>query len=63
MENNKIFITEEINEWIGKTWSKHQVNVVAFAFDWIHRFMTIQIHGMQNISGQAKMISKSMSMI
>ncbi|HFK1452144.1 hypothetical protein [Bacillus pacificus] len=38
MENNKIFITEEINEWIEKTWSKYQVNVVAFAFDWVHRF-------------------------
>ncbi|HDX9579911.1 TPA: hypothetical protein ROX88_003520 [Bacillus pseudomycoides] len=38
MEHNKIFITEEINEWIEKTWSKHQVNVVAFVFDWVHRF-------------------------
>ncbi|AWC34073.1 hypothetical protein ACRS6Y_07255 [Bacillus cytotoxicus] len=38
MEHNKIFITEEINEWIEKTWTKHQVNVVAFAFDWVHRF-------------------------
>ena len=37
-EHNKIFITEEINEWIEKTWTKHQVNVVAFAFDWVHRF-------------------------
>ncbi len=38
MERSKIFITEEINEWIEKTWAKHQVNVVAFAFDWAHRF-------------------------
>lgn len=38
MEHNKIFITEEINEWIEKTWLKHRVNVVAFAFDWINRF-------------------------
>ena len=38
MERNKIFITEEINEWIEKTWTKHQVNVVAFAFGWAHRF-------------------------
>ncbi|MDF0736751.1 hypothetical protein [Bacillus pacificus] len=38
MEHNQIFITEEINEWIEKTWTKHQVNVVAFAFDWVHRF-------------------------
>ncbi|WP_346723462.1 hypothetical protein [Bacillus thuringiensis] len=38
MGYNKFFITEEISEWIEKTWLKHHVNVVAFAFDWVHRF-------------------------
>jgi hypothetical protein len=37
-EFNTIFISEEINEWIEETWTKYQVNVLAFAFDWVHRF-------------------------
>ena len=53
-EHNKIFITEEINEWIEKTWTKHQVNVVAFAFDWVHRFMVIQICGRRSINEKSK---------
>ncbi len=31
-------ITEEINDWIDKTWAKHQVNLLAFSYDWINSF-------------------------
>jgi len=31
-------ISDEINDWIDKTWAKHQVNLLAFAYDWINRF-------------------------
>lgn len=31
-------ISEEINDWIDKTWENHQVNLLAFAFDWINSF-------------------------
>lgn len=31
-------ITEEISDWIEKTWAKHQVNLAAFAYNWINRF-------------------------
>lgn len=31
-------ITEEISDWLEKTWAKHQVNLATFAFDWINRF-------------------------
>lgn len=30
-------ITEDISEWIEKTWAKHQVNLAAFAYNWINR--------------------------
>ncbi|MBB6698668.1 hypothetical protein [Clostridium algidicarnis] len=31
-------ISEEINDWVDKTWAKHQVNLLAFAYDWINGF-------------------------
>lgn len=31
-------ISEEINDWIDNTWAKHQVNLLAFAYDWIISF-------------------------
>ena len=31
-------ISEEINDWVDKTWAKHQVNLLAFAYDWINCF-------------------------
>ena len=31
-------ISEEINDWIDKTWAKHQVNFLIFTFDWIDYF-------------------------
>ncbi len=31
-------ISEEITDWIEKTWAKHQVNLLAFAYGWINRF-------------------------
>lgn len=35
---NSTFISEEINEWIEKTWVKHKVNLLAFTFEWVNRF-------------------------
>lgn len=32
------FITEDINEWLEKTWSKYKVNVWAFVSDYLMRF-------------------------
>lgn len=31
-------ITEEITDWIEKTWAKYQVNILAFAYSWINSF-------------------------
>ncbi|MDF2857392.1 MAG: hypothetical protein K0Q87_3243 [Neobacillus sp.] len=31
-------ISEEITNWIEKTWAKHQVNLLAFAYGWINHF-------------------------
>lgn len=31
-------ISEEITDWVDKTWAKHQVNLLAFAYDWINSF-------------------------
>lgn len=31
-------ITEEISDWINNTWTKYQVNLLAFAYDWINNF-------------------------
>ncbi len=31
-------ISNDINDWIDKTWAKHLVNLFAFAYDWINRF-------------------------
>ena len=32
------FISDEINDWIENTWAKYQINVLAFAYDWIDYF-------------------------
>ena len=31
-------ISEEITDWVNKTWTRHQVNLLAFAYDWINSF-------------------------
>lgn len=31
-------ISDEINDWIDKTWAKYQVNLLVFAYDWIDNF-------------------------
>ncbi|WP_010245803.1 hypothetical protein [Acetivibrio cellulolyticus] len=31
-------ISEEITNWVDKTWAKHQVNILAFAYSWINSF-------------------------
>ena len=33
-----LIISDEINDWIEKTWAKHQVNLLAFSYDWINSF-------------------------
>jgi len=38
MENQSVFISDEINEWIQGTWSKYQVNLLEFAYRWIEYF-------------------------
>lgn len=35
---NQLLITEEIDEWVEKTWNKYKVNILAFCGDWVHRF-------------------------
>jgi len=37
-ENNVPFISQSINEWIETTWTKYQVSILAFSFDWINYF-------------------------
>jgi tetrahydromethanopterin S-methyltransferase subunit G len=31
-------ISEEISDWLENTWTKHQVNLATFAYNWINRF-------------------------
>lgn len=38
MEFGTPFIAEGVNDWIENTWSKYQVNVVAFADHWVNYF-------------------------
>lgn len=33
-----VFLTEDINEWLEKTWTKYKVNIWAFASDYLSRF-------------------------
>lgn len=33
-----VLLTEDINEWLEKTWNKYKVNIWAFASDYIDRF-------------------------
>lgn len=33
-----VYISDEISEWVQMTWSKYQVNVLKFAFDWVEYF-------------------------
>nr|WP_259549434.1 hypothetical protein [Heyndrickxia oleronia] len=33
-----VLLTEEINEWLEKTWNKYKVNIWAFATDYLSRF-------------------------
>ncbi|MQR93720.1 hypothetical protein [Fictibacillus phosphorivorans] len=38
LDFQKVYISEEINEWFNKTWNKYQVNLIAFASDYVSRF-------------------------
>lgn len=35
---NSVYIAEEVNQWVEKTWLKYKVNLFAFASDWVSRF-------------------------
>lgn len=37
-EFENLFISEEIDDWIKQTWLKHQVNVLAFTYNWVYYF-------------------------
>lgn len=39
-DNDKynILISDEVNQWVEKTWHKYKVNIFAFCSDWVHRF-------------------------
>lgn len=38
MDFENIYISEEVEEWIKKTWDKYQVNLLTFASDYVSRF-------------------------
>ncbi|WP_353050381.1 hypothetical protein [Bacillus sp. ISL-45] len=38
MQSESVFISAEINEWIQKTWTKYQVNLHEFSFQWVNYF-------------------------
>lgn len=35
---NKIQISDEIDQWVEKSWQKYKVDILAFCADWVHRF-------------------------
>lgn len=37
-ENQSIFISEEIDEWVQGTWAKYQVNLLEFTYQWAEYF-------------------------
>lgn len=53
-------ISDELNDWIVKTWAKHQVNLLAFAFDWIDYFLIMKIYGLHLIEKKARIAGESM---
>jgi len=38
MDFENIYISEEVEEWIKKTWDKYQVNLLTFASNYVSRF-------------------------
>lgn len=38
LDFQNLYISEEVEEWINKTWNKYQVNLLAFASDYVSRF-------------------------
>lgn len=36
--SNRILISDEVDQWIDKTWKKHKVDIFAFCADWVNRF-------------------------
>ncbi|SDJ01092.1 hypothetical protein [Alteribacillus bidgolensis] len=35
---NDVYITEDVNQWVERTWMKYKVNMFAFASNWVNRF-------------------------
>lgn len=56
-------ISDEINDWIEKTWAKHQVNLLAFFYDWINIFLTMKIFRLQLIERKVKVLGESTTTI
>lgn len=38
IQKEDVFISDEINEWIQTTWTKRQVNLKEFVFQWVNHF-------------------------
>jgi hypothetical protein len=38
MHSESVFISAEINEWVQKTWTKYQVNLHEFSYQWVNYF-------------------------
>lgn len=36
--SNKLLISDEVDQWVEKTWQKYKVDILAFCSDWVHRF-------------------------
>jgi len=35
---DKLLISDEVDQWVEKTWQKYKVDILAFCSDWVHRF-------------------------
>ena len=56
-------ISEEISDWLENTWTKHQVNLAAFAYNWINGFMIMKVCGLLPIGKKVSIHLESMTMI
>lgn len=36
--SNKSLISDEVDQWVEKTWQKYKVDILACCSDWVHRF-------------------------
>ncbi|MFC0212131.1 hypothetical protein ACFFK0_06620 [Paenibacillus chartarius] len=40
--DNRILISDEVDQWVEKTWQQYKVDILAFCSDWVHRFLDNQ---------------------